>query len=83
MRVTHGRTTRGRTAVAALVAAALLGGCVQFGSGRGRGFPEDDHGTESEEIVPETGDAEGLEGSELEGDVGDESDEPAEAGTDG
>lgn len=75
MRVTTTRTTYRRMAIAGLIAATTLAGCVQFGTGRGKPFPEEDH---HDEIVDETGDREGLEGSEIPSDVGPESDAPIE-----
>lgn len=60
---------RTRQFFAVLAASAMLGGCVQFGSGRGQGFPEE-HGSEGEdfegeEIVDETDDDVGVEAEEV------------------
>ena len=63
------RTTKLRLAAAA-TAALLLGGCVQFGTGRGQPFPDAEQGTdeefEGESEVDETGDDPGVEAEEVE-----------------
>lgn len=54
--------TRSLRLVAAVAAATILSGCVQFGSGRGQPFPEEHAGSESEHGDDEMVESDGMSG---------------------